>query len=412
MKYVIASVLLLAALAPGQTWVVQQIDSTAASGSPVELVKAADGRLWTSYQTRSGVVRVACLGDSGWDMTDIRTASVPGNKWRPFLAAGPHAELCLTCCSLDSAWLYRLVGDTWRGEPYPFMNQSLFGSVAYDTAGRLHTAFNVNVSDFWAGHETDSGWVAGLAVTLPVGASEYHWSAACFTVAADNIPWYFAHVHWEFESAWGEETALMYFSGDTWARVWGEASLAEPMPLALVPHGDGVGSLALRHDTIMCDSEPIVAGISFPVAGLAYSAEDVPLVAWCSGGPPVFAFKTDRWRTEIVPGPAGGVGLDIEVDTSGQVVIVYSTQDCGLWWARGTDVVGAKETPNAEVRTTNGGPTILSGASGVKRLASSVLFDAMGRRVADPRSGIYFVRSEPSAESRGPSAVTKVVITR
>jgi hypothetical protein len=58
-------------------------------------------------------------------------------------------------------------------------------------------------------------------------------------------------------------------------------------------------------------------------------------------------------------------------------------------------------------------PTILPGASGVKRPASSVAFDAMGRRVANPRSGIFFVQ-ERSAVSGEPSAVTvrKAVITK
>jgi hypothetical protein len=48
--------------------------------------------------------------------------------------------------------------------------------------------------------------------------------------------------------------------------------------------------------------------------------------------------------------------------------------------------------------------TVLSGASGVRRLASSVVFDAMGRRVLDPKSGVFFVRE--------PSAVRKVVVQR
>ena len=188
-KYVIAPVLLLTALAFGQTWVVEQLDSTAASESPVELVKAADGRLWACYQTTSGFVRVACLGDSGWRMTDIRSASVPSNTWRPFLAASPHGELCLTCWISDSAWLYRLVGDTWHGEPYPFMTVSSSDMVAYDTTGRLHTAFLSTDGDFWAGQETDSGWTDGLVVSLGYTYLEHH-SAACFTVADDCSPWY------------------------------------------------------------------------------------------------------------------------------------------------------------------------------------------------------------------------------
>ena len=42
----------------------------------------------------------------------------------------------------------------------------------------------------------------------------------------------------------------------------------------------------------------------------------------------------------------------------------------------------------------------------------AVAFDAMGRRVVNPRPGVYFVRSEPSAVSRQPTAVTKVIISR
>jgi hypothetical protein len=44
----------------------------------------------------------------------------------------------------------------------------------------------------------------------------------------------------------------------------------------------------------------------------------------------------------------------------------------------------------------------------------AVAFDATGRRVTNPKSGIYFVRAEPSAVSRQPSAVTvrKVILQR
>jgi YVTN family beta-propeller protein len=50
--------------------------------------------------------------------------------------------------------------------------------------------------------------------------------------------------------------------------------------------------------------------------------------------------------------------------------------------------------------------TILSGASGVKRLASCVVFDAMGRRVLNPKSGVYFVRDAQA------QAVRKLLITK
>jgi hypothetical protein len=88
---------------------------------------------------------------------------------------------------------------------------------------------------------------------------------------------------------------------------------------------------------------------------------------------------------------------------------------------------GVDETPNAEVRTPNRGATVIRGvlflpeASSHKPQAAS-LIDISGRKVLDlhpgandvsrPAPGVYFVRSEPSAVSREPSAVTKVIITR
>jgi hypothetical protein len=417
MKYAVASVLLLAALAVGQSWVVERLDSTAASRSPVELVKASDGRLWAGYQASSGAARVACLTDSGWNTMDVRSANVPGNNLRPFLAAGPHGELCLSCYSpsRDSGWLCRRVGDTWQSEPYPFMSQSVLGAVAYDTVGRLHTAFvDGGRRDFWEGHETDTGWTTGLVVTLPYTEYEVT-NAACFTVAEDCSPWCHTMIRWEYTShVWGEQSALMHFGGDTWETISSQGGLGTQVPSvsALVPHGGGVGRVSFYGIVLLCDSEIVDTVRYFVTAGLAYTTEDIPLVAWvptATTAMPVFAFKTDRWRTGTIPGPAGRSGIDIETDTTGQVFIVYSTQDSGLWCARGTDVVGAKEAPGAAVRMASSGPTILSGAAGARRLASCVVFDAMGRRVLNPRSGIFFVR-EPSAVGGKPSAVTKVVV--
>jgi phosphoribosylformylglycinamidine (FGAM) synthase PurS component len=97
-------------------------------------------------------------------------------------------------------------------------------------------------------------------------------------------------------------------------------------------------------------------------------------------------------------------------------------------WGKFNPVPGSiEETPNAEVRTPNRGATIVRGvlfmpeASSRKPQATSLL-DVSGRRVLDLHPGandvsrlspgVYFVRSEPSAVSRHPLAVTKVVVTR
>ncbi len=111
------------------------------------------------------------------------------------------------------------------------------------------------------------------------------------------------------------------------------------------------------------------------------------------------------------------------VDTdSGCMVRVLRTGEyttCRAVWNPQADKVyvgafsptGIEQPSTYVARRAASSPTVLSGASGVKRLGSGVAFDAMGRRVANPRSGILFVR-QASGVMRGASSVTKVVITR
>jgi len=68
------------------------------------------------------------------------------------------------------------------------------------------------------------------------------------------------------------------------------------------------------------------------------------------------------------------------------------------------------------------GVLFLPGDRGAGTGDRSALMDVSGRKVLDLHAGandvralapgVYFVRSEPSAENRRPSAVTKVVVTR
>jgi hypothetical protein len=418
MKYVISS-MLLAALAMGQNWIVEQIDSTAKAGSSVELVKAADGRIWAGYQTDSGVLRVACFTDSGWSHTDVCSSAVlPWIGYRPSLAASTNGELCLAYrdAAAGDNRLCRMVGDSWHSEPNPYADSYPCNTVAYDTSGRLYTLLQPWTARFVLAHETDSGWMAGEVVQLPVYGFGYLGNVAYLTAAADGSPWFFGFSGWIDGPKGDCRTELMHFVGDTWVDVWQVAGWIDlpPIPAVLVPHGQGVGNLASYNGSFLCDSEPIASVSDLPVAGLTYSQSDVPLVAWVplySPARPVFAFKTNRWHTESIPGPVGIGGLDIETDTAGQVVIVYSTEDSGLWCARGADVVGAKESPEPQALGRKVAPTILSGVSSVNRLAPGVAFDAMGRRVASPTSGVYFLL-QASSVGRGASSVTKVVIQR
>ena len=70
---------------------------------------------------------------------------------------------------------------------------------------------------------------------------------------------------------------------------------------------------------------------------------------------------------------------------------------------------GVEESPKPQAPSLKPAATVVRGLP-----AGAVAFDAMGRRVVNPRPGVYFVRSEPSAAGREPSAfaVRKVILQR
>jgi hypothetical protein len=307
--------------------------------------------------------------------------------------------------------------------------------VAYDTSGRLHTAF-VDSVDFWVGHETDSGWVGYLLMSMPLPDYTMSYSAAaCFTTADYCDPWYFAYVGyilWQ-HGGWGDEAMFEHFVDPSWHIVLYEGGQGSQIPLALVPHGDGVKYVSQRYSSILYNGEERIDYCSGrAVAGLAYTSEDVPLVAWVptsSPYAPQFAYKTAVWHVGSIPGPAACGGIGIAVDSTDQVFVVYSTQDSGLWCARGmaSDVIGVRQASEQNAARQGQQPTIvrrvlfLPEASSHKPQVVGRLLDAAGRRVLELHvgandvskvaPGVYFVR-QASSMMRDASSVTKVIIAR
>jgi YVTN family beta-propeller protein len=101
---------------------------------------------------------------------------------------------------------------------------------------------------------------------------------------------------------------------------------------------------------------------------------------------------------------------------SGSVSVLRDSFPSGI--GAGTSEPAKSKPPATVIR----GVLFLPLASGVERGAPSVLLDISGRRVLDLHAGandvrslapgVYFIRPEPSAVGRHPSAVTKIVIAR
>jgi hypothetical protein len=88
---------------------------------------------------------------------------------------------------------------------------------------------------------------------------------------------------------------------------------------------------------------------------------------------------------------------------------------------RDSMLIGLEEL-KSETRSTRICPTLVSRSVPLHSTRTAELYDASGRKAAALRPGpndisrlapgVYFVRSEPSAASHQPSAVTKVVVTQ
>jgi hypothetical protein len=141
------------------------------------------------------------------------------------------------------------------------------------------------------------------------------------------------------------------------------------------------------------DHETVLAGRVIDAAVQVDTAGRQLMAFVASDGSLRFAYKDAYWHYREVPGVIAATCCDLALDEYGQPMIAFEDAG-GLWLARGIDMLGTEESHKPQAPSRKQEATVLSGASGVGRLASSVIFDAMGRRVVNPRSGILFVRDE------------------
>jgi hypothetical protein len=157
------------------------------------------------------------------------------------------------------------------------------------------------------------------------------------------------------------------------------------------------------HPIVVWKHPPQVTGVGVVVVdGYAYVAAEIRglrVMSLADPGHPVeVGYYVDSQWTAFAEGV---------VATGDYAYVAYGVKGLQIFQYCGA---GVEEMPSVECRTSNVA-TILNRASAARFLSSGVAFDAMGRKVANPQSGIFFVR-ERSAVDGERSAVTKVIVTR
>ena len=328
---------------------------------------------------------VISLGDPGFPTHNIAASKISTKVCVLWEAVAEWPEVAYMQLSTDD-------GVTWSG-PVELLPPTAFGGDTvtsfqiasffpwYDRSDRLHVVANVMP----VVHDT--------AYTMP--SQIWHW-------CADNSP------HWDRIHVAGCDPDHLLASVGYNATYADRPSIGE----------DHDGRLYVAWEQF--DSSNVEPLTNYLRAGIWVSSSRDNGLTWSPGvlltERNTYSHRFPSIVDRMVPGSASG-------DT---VCVLYMMDSIAGFYAQGepgvslnpivcqfvpAPEVGVEESPKPQAASYKPAATILAGASGVKRLASSVVYDAMGRRVRDPKPGVYFVRDD-GRRARDAGRMQKVVIQR
>ena len=390
----------------GQHWEIEQVDS-AGWGAGVQMRRHPDLGWLLCYRGPGGVIRLA-WSDLVWHYEDMPFRhSLPSGVQG--LNIGHRGEVGIAYAdSFQWCWYALKSAAGWEDVAVPYPNPFPWAPIptAFDTAGAPMIALQVGLS-FILARRSDSLWTSDTLVSDdPMWNPSF--SSSAIGMTADGVVW--GVLDWSYyfgpqRDVYGtnlyrfyvaDSVGLVYVTGVANGSIAGVAGCIDSRDSVHTSCGLwSYSTIGLLLDQTLIDTARVVlTSVRFDTLGrphVAYVLESGELLYRYRGAL--------GWRTFDV-GVSGVSFVDLKLDGWSQPLIAYSTAD-GVFLAHGEDVVGADETERQPVPAPAVCPSIARHLP-----ASTVVFDATGRRVQNPRPGVYFVRE---AQAQG---VTKVVLTR
>jgi hypothetical protein len=415
------------------------------------LVDGTTANTGTAIRARDGVLHVAFYSDAGlkyarndgfgWTVDTLDSWTGSHNSG-PSLKFNDAGQLHIAYYR-GTPWLARWTGTEWQHEEIDTDSSGDYISLAFDSLARPHVAYNRRVgmlgSDLKYAWRDSTGWHAELVDLTGGYDCALDFEGAGRPMILDCESWSDGAVYYRVraDSGWTKETILATDASQSSMVL---DSVGRPCISYYWTGGEDfdLRFARLEQDTWRFDLvdhglQPYKRGwdnaITVDGRGIyhiSYHAHNELELRYAWGRP-------GNWTVEVVD----AVGMwnltsSIALDDSGRACIAYCDENEGdaLYVAIRDEPVDVAEPGSLKPQAADFalGPTVvrgvlvMPGARVEKRESRGELLDLTGRKVLDLVSGandvsrlvsgVYFVRSEPSAVSREPSAVSvrKVVI--
>jgi hypothetical protein len=416
MKY--ASVLIAVgclATAGAQQWQVELVDT---SRRPTDVfVRRECERTYVAYATSEGSIRIASR-DTIWHYETLDTSLVRTDEGFHF-ALGSGSRMVVSGVDdtfspvvvekSDSVW-----GKIWTRGQLPYFSP---------LARAVYSADSVPTVIYCSSDESgvsaavvvetrqDSVWQVDTAKYFYPGSAYVELRLYDADGSRETGPCFLIQYSYGLPklatSPWTFVVYKGYQYGGGWSLVWLAGGFNTPaLGYDIVAGGNEIASASayssgytkFDRDTV-CASRVSDAAVQVDSAGRDLIAYVMP------DGTLRFAYKDTRWHYREVPGVTTAKCCDLALDEYGQPLIAYEDSS-GLSLAHGIDMLGVEENPKPQASSSKPAATVVHSLP-----KGAVAFDAMGRRVLNPKSGVYFVR-EDGRGAGDAGRVRKVVIQR